>query len=107
MRNYAAEDLHANTSAVFQAPTRLNATLRENVGIGSVSELDSEFAIREALRAGGGIAVLDKLPNGIDTALSTMDSRSSLGGEFDGAFFPGFDEERSALSGGEVRSPLF
>jgi hypothetical protein len=67
-----------------------------------VNELESEYAIREALKLGGGIEVLGKLPNGIDTALSTMDSRSSLGGEFDGAWYPGYDEERSALSGGEV-----
>lgn len=89
---------------MFQAPTRLNSTLRENVGIGRVDELDSEYAIREALKLGGGIEVLGKLPNGIDTALSTMDSRSSqgFGGEFEGAWFPGYDEERSALSGGEV-----
>jgi ABC-type multidrug transport system fused ATPase/permease subunit len=92
VRRYAAEDLHSNTSAVFQEFSQFNASLRENVGVGRIEHMNSDLAIREALIAGGGRRLLDELPDGLESILD------------DGFSFSfGGSDDRCSLSGGEVR----
>lgn len=94
VRRYAAEDLHRNTSAVFQEFSQFNSSLRENVGVGCIDHMGSDLAIREALHSGGGDRLINELPNGLESVLD------------DGYSFSfGCNDERCALSGGEV-SPL-
>lgn len=99
VRRFAAEDLHSNTSAVFQEFSQFNATLRENVGVGMIKDMESDLAVKEALRAGGGAKLLEVLPQGLDSVLD-----DGFGFTFGGG------PDRRALSGGEVRglamSPL-
>lgn len=91
VRRYAAEDLHSNTSAVFQEFSQFNASLRENVGVGRIEHMHSDLAIHEALVAGGGSKLLGELPNGIESILD------------DGYSFSfGGNDDRCSLSGGEV-----
>jgi ABC-type multidrug transport system fused ATPase/permease subunit len=93
VRRYAAEDLHLNTSAVFQEFSQFNATLRENVGVGMIKEMESDLAVKEALQAGGGARLLEVLPQGLDSVLD------------DGFGFTfGASPDRRSLSGGEVRT---
>lgn len=93
VRRYAAEDLHSNTSAVFQEFSQFNATLRENVGVGMIKEMESDLAVKEALQAGGGARLLEVLPQGLDSVLD------------DGFGFTfGASPDRRSLSGGEVRN---
>jgi ABC-type multidrug transport system fused ATPase/permease subunit len=93
VRRYAAEDLHSNTSAVFQEFSQFNATLRENVGVGKIEEMESDLAVKEALQAGGGARLLEVLPQGLDSVLD------------DGFGFTfGASPDRRSLSGGEVRN---
>lgn len=95
VRRYAASDLHSNTSAVFQEFSQFNATLRENVGVGMISDMDSDLAIKEALQVGGGGKLLEALPQGLDSVLNDGFG-FSLGSNF----------ERRSLSGGEVWNPF-
>lgn len=90
VRSYEPEDLHAHTSAVFQDFSQFNASLRENVGVGCVGDMNSDVAIEQALQAGGGSQLLQKLPDGLD---SELDDGYSF-------CFGGMGDRRS-LSGGE------
>jgi len=78
---------------VFQEFSQFNATLRENVGVGMIKEMESDLAVKEALQAGGGARLLEVLPQGLDSVLD------------DGFGFTfGASPDRRSLSGGEVRN---
>lgn len=96
VRSYAPGDLHAHTSAVFQDFSQFNASLRENVGVGCIQDMKSDLAIEQALEAGGGSKLLEKLPDGLESVLD------------DGFSFSfGAMNDRRSLSGGEVSQALF
>jgi len=75
--------------AVFQNFGRYAFTLGENVGLADLARLDDEKAITEAARAAGLGALLDRLPEGLDT---------SLGREFGGGEISGGEWQRLAIA---------
>lgn len=106
VRSLDSKDIHAHTSAVFQNFSRFNASLRENVGIGCIDEIDSDLALKEALQAGGGNLLLDSLPDGLESTLEYAGYDYGSNGDYSmGMGFGGMSERRS-LSGGEVSSQL-
>lgn len=75
------DSLHAQTTAAFQDFTRFALTLRENVGFGSLHELQDDAAIRNALFRVGLGDLPDRLPRGLDTMLSkAYDGGTELSG---------------------------
>lgn len=103
VRRLDTKDIHAHTSAVFQLFSRFNASLRENVGVGSVEEIESDLALKEALQAGGGYKLLENLPDGLESILEFSEyGYGSSGQEFGFGRAFGDGLVRRSLSGGEV-----
>jgi ATP-binding cassette subfamily B protein len=55
----------------FQDFQRYELLVRENVGVGELSRLHDEEAIAAAVREADGVALVDGLPDGLDTQLGT------------------------------------
>ena len=101
IRRYDPDDYHRHVTALFQTFSKLNATVRENVGIGDVGSQFSDHVIREAAIRGGASKLLKSLPRGLDTNLESMGFGMSAFG--DNSFTAVETEnERQGLSGGEV-----
>jgi len=105
IRRYRPTDYHRHTTALFQGFSRFNATLRENVGVGRVERMHSTPHIERALRGAGASRLVEALPRGLRTNLS-----SAGGGGWDSApsfvaQAPGLGEDidlgHQGLSGGE------
>ena len=94
-------------SAVFQTFSKHNGTVKENIGVGYVEDLDSPPAIMKAAGLARAAHIIDSLPDGIDTKLDASGFYSSPC--FTPGTFNGFGGERPSypyhgLSGGEVRN---
>ncbi|KAI5124796.1 hypothetical protein M0805_005430 [Coniferiporia weirii] len=100
IRRLMPADYHQHVTALFQVFSKLNATVRENVGIGNIRSQFRDQAVHEAaVRAGAG-RLVKSLPQGLDTNLECM----GLGmGAFGDIPFGGGEVEngRQGLSGGE------
>lgn len=102
IRRISPTDYHRHVTALFQVFSKLNATVRENVGIGDVRSQFTDHAIREAAARAGAGRLLKSLPRGLDTNLECMGL--GLGAFGDSPFGSGeMDNGRQGLSGGEVR----
>lgn len=58
-------------AVVFQDFTRYEATAADNIGFGAVEALEDRASIRAAAERAGILAVLEGLPSGLDTVLSS------------------------------------
>lgn len=67
-------------TAVFQDFTQYHLTLRENVGFGSLAQMQDDLALRRALSASGAESLVDRLPNGMDTVLGKEMGEADLSG---------------------------
>jgi ATP-binding cassette subfamily B protein len=68
----------------FQNYYLFHSTMRENVGVGAVEDLNDEAKIWEAIRKGGAEKVVASLPNGLDTILGKFQDKNGTelsGGE--------------------------
>ena len=83
LRDMDVRDLRDRIGVLFQDFVRYQWTARENVGVGWVPALDDRPRVERAIEDGGARAVIDQLPQKIDTM---------LGGWF---------EEGQELSGGQ------
>lgn len=102
IRRLDPEDFHEHVTALFQVFSKLNATVRENVGIGDVRSHFTDHAIREAAHKAGAGRLLKSLPRGLDTNLDCIGL--GMGGSFHETL-PGvcdLENERQGLSGGEA-----
>ncbi|KAH8118536.1 P-loop containing nucleoside triphosphate hydrolase protein [Phellopilus nigrolimitatus] len=100
IRRISPTDYHRHVTALFQVFSKLNATVRENVGIGDVRSQFTDHAIREAAARAGAGRLLKSLPRGLDTNLECMGL--GLGAFGDSSFGSGeLDNGRQGLSGGE------
>jgi ATP-binding cassette subfamily B protein len=81
---YNREYIRTKISAFFQNYYIFHASLRENVGVGALKDMDNDAMIAEALRKGGAEKLADSLPNGLDTLLGRFQDPSGTmlsGGE--------------------------
>jgi ABC-type multidrug transport system fused ATPase/permease subunit len=104
IRRLTPSEYHRHVTTVFQGFAKYNSTVRENVGMGYVQNLQSPAAIERAMRLGGSDTFVGALPNGIKTKLDAS------GFEFM-PYSPASGHGMSSrlqhgLSGGEVSSPV-
>ncbi|KAJ8588774.1 P-loop containing nucleoside triphosphate hydrolase protein [Rhizopogon salebrosus TDB-379] len=69
IRRLTPSEYHRHVTTVFQGFAKYNSTVRENVGMGYVQNLQSPAAIERAMRLGGSDTFVGALPNGIKTKL--------------------------------------
>ncbi|KAJ7638523.1 P-loop containing nucleoside triphosphate hydrolase protein [Roridomyces roridus] len=92
IRRYDPAEYHRHLTAVFQDFSKFDATMRENVGFGLVEKMRSRSAVESAIRFGAADKVVEALPKGLQTTLSSGESMS----------YPGCPSSRQhGLSGGE------
>jgi ATP-binding cassette subfamily B protein len=87
------------TTGTFQDFARFAFAVRETVGVGDLPRLDDDDAVRTALSRGGANAVVERLPQGLDTLVGNRftGGRELSGGEW----------QRLALARGSARdAPL-
>lgn len=69
IRRLTPSDYHRHVTTVFQGFSKYSSTVRENVGLGCVQNMQSPAAIEHAMRLGGSDAFVGALPNGMKTKL--------------------------------------
>ena len=108
VRRHHPRDFHAHLSAVFQGFSRFSTSVKANVGVGYVPEINSTEAVETALDLAGAADLVRGLPDGVRTRLDGDGSdRSCEASCGDG---PASAHNLHGLSGGEVspqRSPKF
>ncbi|KAJ3990302.1 P-loop containing nucleoside triphosphate hydrolase protein [Lentinula detonsa] len=71
LRLYDPSEYHQHLSAVLQGFSRFNSTLRENVGVGSVVNMDSKDIIENAVNLARADGIIKTLPQGLQTILES------------------------------------
>lgn len=94
LTEYDMKAVYKRASAVFQDYMRYQLTLRENIGFGSIDEIDDDSRIMEAIEQVELEDVLKKLPSGL---------QSQLGREFGGAELSGGEWQKVAIARGIIR----
>ncbi|KAG2345181.1 P-loop containing nucleoside triphosphate hydrolase protein [Suillus weaverae] len=69
IRRLTPSDYHRHVTTVFQGFSKYSSTVRENVGLGCVQNMQSPAAIEHAMRLGGSDTFVGALPNGMKTKL--------------------------------------
>lgn len=69
VRRLDPRDFHAHVSAVFQGFSKFSASVKSNVGIGFVPEMNNADAIDAALELAGAGDLVRSLPDGVRTRL--------------------------------------
>ena len=69
LQDYDPLQLHKKIGVLFQDFVHYHATLRENIGFGSVEHLDDAGRIMNAARHSGADDVMEQLSKGLDTML--------------------------------------
>ena len=71
-------------TVLFQEPIRFNASVKENIGLGNLTDRDNTKLIKKAALASGANTVIEKLPEGNDTLLGRWFAGSTdlSGGEW-------------------------
>lgn len=69
VRNVALKVLRGHISVLFQEPVRYNATVAENIAIGTPMTDAARVQIEAAARAAGADVLISRLPQGFDTLL--------------------------------------
>jgi len=68
LRDYSIEDLHTQIGVIFQDFMRYEMTVRENIAVGRIDDVDEEI-IHRAARKSLADPVIGKLPGGYDQLL--------------------------------------
>jgi ABC-type multidrug transport system fused ATPase/permease subunit len=107
IRQLSPAEYHRHITAVFQDFSKLNSSVRENVGVGYVQKLQSHAAVSRAIHLGGADTFVDTLPNGLRTKLDSS-GFDAMPPAYPGTPGCGFSaRQHHGLSGGEVcRSTL-
>jgi ATP-binding cassette subfamily B protein len=69
IREFAVADLRQQISVLFQEPIRFNATLAENITMGSVQSAPGPNDLNDAIAAAGAGDIVQRLPDGYNTRL--------------------------------------
>jgi ATP-binding cassette subfamily B protein len=91
IREYDPDQLRSLVGAMFQDYVTYQATAAENIGLGEVERIEDRPAIAEASRKGGSAPLIERLPQGLDTALGKWF-------DFKGANLSGGEWQKVALS---------
>jgi ATP-binding cassette, subfamily B, bacterial len=84
LRKLDPQEWRARMAVVYQDYSRFQMTVRENIGIGKVDEIDNLPAVKAAAERGGATAMIDRLPDGYETGLGKMFEDRSVGTELSG-----------------------
>ncbi len=80
-RDYELNSLRESISVVFQDFAKYDISVAENIGVGSIEEIDNRDRIVKAASNSGTDTIVARLPNGYDTVLGkTMDEGVDLSG---------------------------
>ncbi|MYD80025.1 MAG: ABC transporter ATP-binding protein [Gammaproteobacteria bacterium] len=80
-RDYDLESLRSSIGVVFQDFNHYSLTAGENIGVGSVRNIEDRPKVEQAAIQSGANVVIDKLPQGYDTMLGrTLDEGIDLSG---------------------------
>ena len=80
-RDYELDDIRGSIGIVFQDFIRYDITVSENIGVGSVANIEDRQKITEAAVQSGADAVIERLPQSYDTVLGrTLDEGVDLSG---------------------------
>src|SRR5690606_30845078 len=91
---HPSAEWQARVSAAFQDHTAFELPVRETIGIGDLRRIDDPDAVRSALDRADAGAVVDVLPDGLETQLGTV---------WDGVDLSGGQWQRLALARGLMR----
>ena len=83
-KTYQRGKINQSIGMFFQDFALFHASLRENVGYGDLKNIENREKITEALRKGGGMKLLERLPEGMETWLLKKVKKGSVnlsGGE--------------------------
>lgn len=102
IRRYWPEEFHAHVSAAFQDFSKYDASVRENIAVGFVEELQNNDAVESAVHLAGAAGLVRSLAQGLETELDFI-STSSRSDTTPWASPHGTKSElsRHGLSGGE------
>jgi ATP-binding cassette subfamily B protein len=104
LRECDLEDWRRQSGAIFQDYSRFHFTARENVGLGDVTRIEDDAAVRAAAARGGAAGVIEKLPAGYDTILSLWLFNADKVKVDEGTELSGGEWQKVALSRGFMRS---
>jgi ATP-binding cassette subfamily B protein len=104
LREYDLDDWRRQSGAIFQDFSRYHFTARENIGLGDVSRVESDPAIRGAAARGGAAGVIEQLPDGYDTMLGLWQFHAAAVQVHEGTELSGGEWQKVALSRGFMRS---
>ena len=84
LRDWPLEDLRKKIGVIFQDFVKYQLTLRENVGFGSVEDMDNQARLEKAATDGGMMDILTELTTGWDTTLGNwfQKGRELSGGQW-------------------------
>lgn len=83
-KKYKKGQINQNIGMFFQDFALFHASLRENVGYGDLKNIENREKIMEALRKGGGLKLVERMPEGMETWLLKKVKKGSVnlsGGE--------------------------
>lgn len=89
--------LHKHIGVYFQDSMILHKTVRDNIGYGDVENIKNDAKILEASERGGAIALIEKLPKGLDTILGRRV-------EADGVELSGGEKQRVGIARSYMRN---
>ena len=92
--------LRGKIGVFFQNFYIFHSSLRENVGVGAIEDMDNELKIREAIKRGGAEKLVESLPQGLDTLLGRFQDPS--GTELSGGEKQRVASSRTHMSNREV-----
>jgi len=97
---YSYDFLRGKIGVFFQNYFIFHSTLRENVGIGAIEDMNNEPKIEEAIRRGGAQKIVENVPKGLDTLLGKFQDKS--GTELSGGEKQRIAASRAHMSNREV-----
>lgn len=105
IRRLTPSDYHRHVTTVFQGFSKYSSTVRENVGLGFVQNMQSPAAIEHAMRLGGSDAFVGALPNGMKTKLDASGFEFMPYSPASSSCHGMSSRFQHGLSGGEVSLP--
>jgi ATP-binding cassette subfamily B protein len=99
LESYSDEELHAKIGVIFQDFVRFQSTLKENIGFGSIADLDDSARLERAAEKGGGNELVKELPEGWEAMLGGWFQK---GRELSGGQWQKIALSRSFMRDGEI-----